>query len=104
MESFGSTRSNCVLALALGLLFTCGQLHAQDVIDFAEAKPVPVLTGSTAYFTRVTAGQVQDAPSMSPLLLLPIGNKLLIESKGSLSDTFAKNTQGDYAGTVSYGL
>jgi hypothetical protein len=69
-----------------------------------EFKTVPNLTGSTAYFTRVTAGVVQDAPSVSPLLLLPMGDKWLVEAKGSYSDTFAKNSFGDYAGTISYGL
>jgi hypothetical protein len=69
-----------------------------------EFKPVPILTGSTAYFTRVTAGVVQDAPSVSPLLLYPMGDKWLVEAKGSYSDTFAKNSAGDYAGTISYGL
>jgi hypothetical protein len=67
-------------------------------------KAVPILTGSTAYFTRVTAGQFQDAPSVSPLLLLPIGNKWLVEAKGSYSDTFSKNAQGDYNGITSYGM
>ena len=67
-------------------------------------KPVPILTGSTAYFTRVTAGQVQDIPSVSPLLLAPFGDKWLIEAKGSFSDTYAKNAQGDYIGTLGYGL
>jgi hypothetical protein len=67
-------------------------------------KPVPILTGSTAYFTRVTAGQYQDAPSVSPLLLLPLGDKWLVEAKGSYSDTFTKNAQGDYNGTIGYGM
>ena len=67
-------------------------------------KAVPVLTGSGAYFTRVTAGQVQDAPALSPLLLVPIGENFLIEAKGALSDTYAKNAQGDFIGTVGYGV
>lgn len=67
-------------------------------------KAVPVLTGSGGYFTRVTGGQVQDAPSLSPLLLLPFGDNLLIEAKGSLADTYSKNSLGDYAGTVTYGM
>jgi hypothetical protein len=71
--------------------------------DDAALRPVPILTGSTAYFTRVTAGTVQDAPSVGPLLLVPLGEKWLIEAKGSLSDTFAKNRAGTYNGLVSYG-
>jgi hypothetical protein len=66
-------------------------------------RPVPILTGSTAYFTRVNAGTVQDTPSFSPLLLVPLGDKWLIEAKGSLSDTFARSRSGTYSGLVSYG-
>jgi len=87
----------CLFAL---LILSSAVLRAQD----DELKPVPVLTGSTAYFTRVNAGQVQDAPSVSPLLLLPVGDHLLIEAKGSLSDTFTKSALGDYNGVVGYGM
>src|SRR5258708_30216200 len=80
-------------------------VHAQDDEFKADSfKAVPILSGSTAYFTRVTAGQYQDAPTVSPLLLLPMGDKWLLEAKGSYSDTFSKNAQGDYNGTISYGM
>jgi hypothetical protein len=90
----------------------CGQDIAQNSVngqgdsqqeDYT-LKAVPVLTGSGAYFTRVTGGKVQDAPSLSPLLLVPIGDNFLIEAKGALSDTYNKSSQGDYAGTVAYGM
>ena len=88
-------------AALLGLFFVFSlAVQAQD----DGFKAVPILTGSTAYFTRVTAGQYQDAPSVSPLLLLPLGDKWLLEAKGSYSDTFSKNAQGDYNGTISYGM
>jgi hypothetical protein len=87
--------------LGLFIVFSLA-VQAQDNVDGFKA--VPILTGSTAYFTRVTAGQYQDAPSVSPLLLLPLGEKWLIEAKGSYSDTFSKNAQGDYNGTISYGM
>ena len=97
---------NVAKASLLGLFFVISiALQAQDDGFKTDGiKAVPVLTGSTAYFTRVTAGQYQDAPSVSPLLLLPLGDKWLIEAKGSYSDTFTKNAQGDYNGTISYGL
>src|ERR1700759_5541653 len=87
--------------LGFVLLFSIA-LQAQQDLD--SIKPVPVLTGYTSYFTRVTGGQYQDAPSVTPLLLLPVGDKWLLEARGSYSDTFAKNAQGDYNGTISYGL
>ncbi len=66
--------------------------------------PVPVLTGYTSYFTRVNAGQVQDAPALSPLLLIPLGDNWLIESRGALAETYSKNAQGDFAGKFAYGV
>jgi hypothetical protein len=67
-------------------------------------KAVPILTGSTAYFTRVNGGQYQDVPSVSPLLLAPVGEKWLLEAKGSYSLTFAKGDEGYYENTSAYGL
>jgi len=68
-------------------------------------KAVPILTGSTAYFTRVNAGQYQDAPSVSPLLLVPVGDKWLLEAKGSYSETFTKDPDDTYfENKASYGM
>ena len=92
---------NITKAGFLGLVFLFSVASQAQDDGF---KAVPILTGSTAYFTRVTAGQYQDAPSVSPLLLLPFGEKWLIEAKGSYSDTFSKNAHGNYQGTISYGM
>src|SRR5260221_2566764 len=67
-------------------------------------KAVPILTGSTAYFTRVTAGQYQDAPSVRPLLLVPVSDKCLFEANGSYSDTFTQNKLDDHNFLIAYGL
>lgn len=67
-------------------------------------KAVPILTGSTAYFTRVTAGQFQDSPTFSPLLLYPLGDKWLVEGKGSYSLTYTEANNGTYVSTNSYGM
>ncbi len=88
----------CVFSITLLLsLAAFGQ-------DDEGVRPIPILTGSTAYFTRVNGGQFQDAPSVTPLLLAPIGDKWLIEAKGNYSDTFAKGGEGYYEGSSSYGL
>jgi hypothetical protein len=90
-----------VCTCVLGIFFAFSiAMSAQD----EGIKAVPILTGSTAYFTRVNAGQYQDVPSISPLLLAPFGDKWLLEAKGSYSDTFARNSAGTYEGTMSYNL
>ncbi|HXO39668.1 MAG TPA: hypothetical protein VN872_13585, partial [Candidatus Acidoferrum sp.] len=84
---------NAAKAGLLGLCFLLSlAVQAQD----DGFKAVPILTGSTAYFTRVTAGQYQDAPTVSPLLLLPLGDKWLVEAKGSYSQTFSKDPDDNY--------
>ena len=62
-------------ALRKGLLSCFFALSIAAVAQDNEFKPVPILTGSTAYFTRVNAGQYSDVPSVSPLLLVPVGDK-----------------------------
>jgi hypothetical protein len=82
-------------------------VQSQEAVQIREEglKAIPILTGSTAYFTRVTAGQFQDTPSVSPLLLLPVGDKWLLEAKGSYSNTFAKVPgENYYEGKAAYGL
>src|SRR6185437_15791509 len=96
--------------LGLTLLFSVAVLaqdanQGQDQNLDINLKPIPILTGSGAYFTKVTAGQFQDAPSISPLLLVPIGDKLLFEGKGSFSETFSKDPDDTYfENKASYGL
>lgn len=92
------TRAGLLVLVSLFVVLA----HAQD--DDVSIKPVPILTGSTAYFTRVNGGQFQDAPTVSPLLLFPLGDKWLVEAKGNYSDTFAKGGEGYYESTSAYGM
>lgn len=67
-------------------------------------KAVPILTGSTAYFTQVNGGAFQNSPSVSPLLLAPIGDKWLLEAKGYYADNYGKGDAGYYQSSASYSL
>jgi hypothetical protein len=94
----------CILSAAL--LFSV-VAHGQNDGDADAIKPVPILTGSAAYFTQVDGGAVKNVPSVSPLLLVPLGDKWLIEAKGNYSDTFVPNGDEKDSGDVygsSYGL
>lgn len=102
MQTFSCARvaTRAGLFALVSLFAILAQAQEEDV----SIKPVPILTGSTAYFTRVNGGQFQDAPTVSPLLLLPLGDKWLIEAKGNYSDTFAKSGEGYYESTSAYSL
>ncbi|HZS27147.1 MAG TPA: hypothetical protein VFB76_07940 [Candidatus Angelobacter sp.] len=91
-----------LLISAAVLAQDANQVQDQD-LDI-NLKPIPVLTGYTSYFTRVTAGQYQDTPGVTPLLLVPVGDRWLLEGRGSYSDSFSKDSTGNYTGRNSYGL
>jgi hypothetical protein len=95
--------SKCVLWL---MVLSAVALGAQDrpSQDPDSIKPVPILTGSTAYFTQVNGGAVTDTPLVTPLLLAPIGDKWLVEAKGLYSDSYGKDDAGFYQSTAAYGL
>src|ERR1700738_219436 len=62
-------------------------------------KPIPILSGGAGYFTNVTGGQAQLNPKMSPVLLLPIGDRWLIESRGEFEGDFRRTDgTGAYPG------
>jgi hypothetical protein len=58
------------------------QTQAQD------EKPVPLLTGGIGYFTNVEAGQTQLVPVFAPVLLAPLGDRWLFESRAEFSGEF----------------
>jgi hypothetical protein len=101
MSRFLRPRKIAHVYLALAMLFG---IAAQCQDDTDSTKPVPILTGSTAFFTRVNGGQASDAPSVTPVLLAPFGDKWLVEVKGNYTDTFSKGGDGSYGNTSSYGL
>src|SRR5271170_313052 len=44
-------------------------------------KPVPILSGSAGYFNFVTAGQNQVDAQINPVLLVPLGERWLVEAR-----------------------
>ena len=51
---------------------------------------MPILSGGAGYFTNVTGGQAQLNPKTSPVLLLPIGDRWLIESRREFEGDFRR--------------
>jgi hypothetical protein len=68
-------------------------------------KPVPILTGSAGYFTFRTAGQTELNAQINPVLLLPLGDHWLIESRAEFEGAFQRPSDGGpYGGPVSKNL
>lgn len=67
----------------------------------AVEKPVPILSGSAGYFNFVTAGQNLIDTQFNPVLLLPLGERWLVESRGAFEGQFQRPPGGGpYGGPV----
>ncbi len=64
-------------------------------------KPVPILTGSAGAFSFVTAGQNIIDTQINPVLLVPLGDHWLIESRAEFEGAFQRPPgEGPYGGAV----
>lgn len=64
-------------------------------------KPVPILTGSVGTFSFVTAGQNLIDSQINPILLVPLGDRWLIESRAEFEGQFQRPLDGGpYQGPV----
>lgn len=84
------------IALCLSTLLG-GSLAAQT----PDEKPVPILTGSFGAFSFVTGGQNLIDTQINPLLLVPLGDRWLIESRAEFEGQFQRPPDGGpYGGPV----
>ena len=87
-----------LLSLVIGLT---SALWGQTPND----RPVPVLSGTAGYFNFVTAGQNQINSQINPVLLLPLGDRWLVESRAEFEGAFQRPAGGGpYGGAVSKNL
>jgi len=68
-------------------------------------KPIPVLSGTAGAFSFVTAGQQQLNAQINPVLLVPLGDHWLVESRAEFQGSFQRPLEGGpYGGPVSKNL
>src|ERR1700731_2189123 len=79
------SRSARPIALALAILFAAHDGATQNT---------PLLSGGVGFLTNTNAGRTTYTPLIEPLLAAPIGQRLLIESRAALLETFAPNGGG----------
>lgn len=87
---------------ALTLLLFFFLLASQAFAQTPESdKPVPILTGNIGTFSFVTAGQNLIDTQINPVLLVPLGDRWLIESRAEFEGQFQRPPDGGpYAGPV----
>ena len=90
-----ATTALCALAF-LSVLFAPSSASGQ-----AEDKPIPILTGNFGAFSFVNGGQNVINTQINPVLLVPLGDRWLIESRAEFEGEFQRPPGGGpYAGPV----
>ena len=80
-----------VVGVFLLQFFASGRGQSQ-VID--NEKPIPILSGTAGFLTSVTAGQTLLDTQINPVLLLPLGDRWLVESRGEFEGQFQRQPGG----------
>ena len=94
----------CVFTLAAGL-----SLHAQEQSStespiYKEPSPIPILTGYSGFQATFQPGQQQLQPVIAPIILLPLGRRVLIEGEGEFEGEYTKTTGQPWVRHWSKGL
>src|SRR5262249_24153699 len=62
---------------------------------------LPVLTGNAGFFTNVEAGKTELVSEVNPVVLVPLGDRWLVDARGEFEGEFArKNGDGPFGGQV----
>jgi hypothetical protein len=97
--AFRRRRGRALSGIALFLLLLVPASIAAQTSD--SEKPVPILTGNAGAFSFVTAGQNLIDTQFNPILLVPIGDRWLIESRVAFEGMFQRPPDGGpYGGPV----
>ena len=88
-------------AVLLGILWTASGLRAQS-----DPPNVPILSGALAFLGSTTAGASTYQPMIAPVLVVPLGDKWLIESRADVQGFIAREngTSGPYNAQFSAAL
>ncbi|HEX7962259.1 MAG TPA: hypothetical protein VF493_20265, partial [Terriglobales bacterium] len=88
-----------VAAVIVALSLSSSVVSAQESLE--APRPVPVLSGSFGFVPVVDGGRTTLVTVMSPVLLVPIGDNWLVESRGAFEGDFSRpDGGGSFAGKV----
>jgi hypothetical protein len=89
--------------LAAVMIVCALRLGAQDADSgTTHAGYAPVLSGDVDYIFNVNAGIPTIEPQINPLLLLPLGSHVLVQTRADFTGFFQRRdgTSGDYSGVI----
>jgi hypothetical protein len=86
-----------LIGLFLLQFFAPAHGHSQTA---APEKPVPIFSGTAGLLTSVTAGQTLLDTQFNPVLLVPLGERWLVEARGEFEGQFQSQPGGSFGGPV----
>src|ERR1700760_4836285 len=90
--------------LAAAFLLATSYLYAQDAdIDHNSAGHIPLIAGGAGYVHNINGGVTTLEPQIDPVLLIPLGSHLLIESRTDFTGFFQREStdRGPFSGPFS---
>jgi hypothetical protein len=78
---------NVARSIGIGLAVLC-------VVSHSMAQETPLLSGGVGFLTGTNAGNTSYTPIIEPLLAAPIGNRILIESRAAVLESFTPKGNG----------
>src|ERR1700730_8325720 len=57
-------------------------------------RPIPILTGNAGFFTHIEGGKADLVPEINPVILLPLGDRWLVETRGEFKGEFQRPQGG----------
>jgi hypothetical protein len=63
-------------------------------VRYGTAQNTPLISGGAGFFTSTKGGDTTYMPIIEPLIDVPIGSRLLVESRAALGDTLSPNGNG----------
>ena len=92
MDGHDFRRKHVTAALALLAVLTVVRTTAAQVQMKPQDSPAPVLTGYTGLAGNTGSGERSVAPTLAPIILAPIGNRLLFEGEFELEGQYQTRT------------
>lgn len=90
-----------MFAAASGIL-SAQQYDASPQSALEDVKPTPILSGGVAFVPTWEGGDPTLVSIVSPVVLVPLGNNFVVESRAEFEDDFVRRNgnSGDFTGAV----
>jgi hypothetical protein len=90
----GLSAGCCAAILSLGMMLAPGILCAQSG-ENGPQRPVPIPSAGAGFITTFDSGDTHLGPLIVPVLLIPIGERWLIESRATFESDLSRPSGSD---------